>query len=77
MAVNIMHRGARRIALRVFGMDDEWALRAVYRWGSEIPPDQRPFAIYKDGRTIYAWESDIAAAGEGRPPLSEHQGSAS
>jgi hypothetical protein len=61
---NIMHRGAGAIAQRVLGEDSPETRRIVYRWASEVAPEQRPFAIHKDGRTIFSWESDIACAAE-------------
>jgi hypothetical protein len=57
-----MHRGAGKIAKRSLGADNRENRRVIYRWASEVRSDQRPFPIRKDGRTIYAWESDIAAA---------------
>ena len=57
---DIMHRGAGKIAQRVLGEDTPETRRIVYRWGSEIPPERRPFPIHKDGRSLYCWERDIA-----------------
>jgi hypothetical protein len=54
-----MHRHAGGIALRVLGEDNPKNRRVVFYWASEIPPEQRPFPIHKDGRTIFAWEHDI------------------
>ena len=65
---NFMHRGAGAIAKRVLGENSQKNQRVVYRWASEVPPGVRPFTIHKDGRTIFAWEADIAAAG--RPSAS-------
>jgi hypothetical protein len=56
----IMHRKAGGIAKRSLGADTPENRRIVYRWASEVPPEQRPFPIHKDGRTIFSWESDIA-----------------
>jgi len=58
---DIMHRGAGKIAKRVLGEDTPENRRVVYRWGSEIAPKQRPFPIHKDGRALFAWESQIRA----------------
>jgi hypothetical protein len=60
---DIMHRGAGKIAERVLGEDTAQTRRIVFRWASEIPPEQRPFPIHKDGRTIFAWEHDITGRG--------------
>jgi hypothetical protein len=57
-----MHRGAGALAARALGADNRENRRVIYRWASEVRSDQRPFPIRKDGRTIYAWENDIAGA---------------
>lgn len=61
---NILHYGAAGIAKRALGRDTEKERKIVYRWASEIRPSERPFPIHKIGRTIAAWESDIAAAAQ-------------
>jgi len=66
-----MHRTAGGIALRVLGENTPRTRRTVSRWASEIPPEDRPFPIYKDGRTIYAFEADIAGAAELRGAAAE------
>jgi hypothetical protein len=55
-----MVRNAGPIALYVLGEDTPQTRRVVFRWASEIPPEQRPFPIYKDGRAIFAWTDEIA-----------------
>jgi hypothetical protein len=68
--INVMYRGAGAIARRVLGADTPRYRRVVFHWASEVPVADRPFPIFKDGRTICSWEHDIAAAG-GRG--SEHE----
>jgi hypothetical protein len=62
LPANIIHRTAAKIAERALGEDTKENRAIVYRWASQTPPEERVFPIYKDGRTIYAKEAEIAAA---------------
>jgi hypothetical protein len=54
-----LHYGAKAVALRVLGTDDEAAVRIIFRWMNELDPGTRPGFLIKIGRHIAAWESAI------------------
>ena len=57
--MTLIYRGAGEIALRVLGEDTPRTRRIVFRWASEIPVEQRPFPIRKEGRLITMREADL------------------
>jgi hypothetical protein len=64
---DILHRGAERVAVRLFGEATPEAVRLVRRWSSEVPESQRPDFLIKIAGRICAWESAVRRHAAARP----------